>query len=83
MGKKVDKEGSRWTAGGMEQQDDAAQPWLWSPVTGKGSTRPHAHPRARHVDGKMPEEVRDSTCGAGCRRGCHQGVDWPCALRNM
>ena len=46
MGKKVDKEGSGWTAGGMEQQDDAAQPWLWSPVTGKGSTRPHAHPRA-------------------------------------
>ena len=25
MGKKVDKEGSWWTAGGMEQQDDAGR----------------------------------------------------------
>ena len=41
MGKKVDKEGSGWTAGGMDQQDGARKPWLWSPVTEKGSTRTH------------------------------------------
>ena len=35
MGKKVDKEGSGWTAGGMEQQDGAGRAWMWSPVTGK------------------------------------------------
>ena len=28
MGKKVDKEGSRWTAGRMEQQDDARRAWI-------------------------------------------------------
>ena len=35
MGKKVDKEGSRWTTGGMEQQDGAGRAWIYSLVTGK------------------------------------------------
>ena len=67
MGKKVDKEGSGWTTGGMEQQDDAGQPWLWSPVTGKGST---------------PTQARDGACSASYRRGCHQNVDRSRAPRN-
>ena len=28
MGKKVDKEGSGWTAGGMEQQDGVRRAWI-------------------------------------------------------
>ena len=28
MGKKVDKEGSGWTVGGMEQQDGAGRAWI-------------------------------------------------------
>ena len=35
MGKKVDKEGSGWTAGVMKQQGGAGRAWMWSPVTEK------------------------------------------------
>ena len=70
MGKKVDKEGSRWTARGIEQQDGVGRPCMWSAVTGKGATRPHALSRA-------------STCVAVCRWGCHRRVDRPRAPRNL
>ena len=42
-GQKVDKEGSGWTSGGIEHQDGAGRPCVWSPVTGEEGTRPHAH----------------------------------------
>ena len=84
MGKKVDKEGSGWTAGGMEQQDGAGRPWMWSPVTGKGSTRPHAHPRAGAWTASCRRrEARDGVCDAVCRRGCHRSVDRPRAPGNL
>ena len=67
MGKKVDKEGLGWTTGGVEQQDGAGRPWLWSPVTGKGSTRPHVQPRAGAWTASCRRrEARDGACGAGC-----------------
>ena len=49
MGQKVDKEGSGWTTGGIEQQDDAGRPCVWSPVTGKGATRTHAPARGQQA----------------------------------
>ena len=49
MGKKVDKEGSGWTARGMEQQDGVGRPWMWSPITGKGSTCTHTPARGRQA----------------------------------
>ena len=52
MGKKVDKEDSGWTIGGMEQQDGVGRPWLWSPVTRKGSTLTHAPARGRQATGE-------------------------------
>ena len=83
MGKKVDKEGSGWTVGGMEQEDDAGRAWIWSPITGKWSTRPHAHPGAgAPMVGYRREAARDGAWGAVFRRGCHRRVDWLCAPRN-
>ena len=78
MGKKVDKEGLGWTAGGMEQQDGAGRPWMWSPVTGRGSTRPHAHPRSGAWTASCwRKDACDGACGAVCQRGCHRRVDRP------
>ena len=84
MGKNVDKEGSGWTVGVMEQQDGAGRAWMWSPVTGKWSTHPHAHPRAGAWTASCRREAaRDSACVAGFRWGCHFHVDRPRAPRNL
>lgn len=84
MGQKVDKEGSGWTAGGIEQQDGAGRPCVWSPVTRKGAMRPHAHSRAgAWTAGCRLKAARGGTCGAGFRRGCHRRVDRPRAPRNL
>ena len=84
MGQKVDKEGSGWTAGGIELQDGAGRPCVWSPVTGEGATRPHAHSRAGLWTASCRRKaVRDGACGVGCRRGCHRRVDWPRAPQNL
>ena len=84
MSQKVDKEGSGWTAEGIEQQDGAGRPCVWSPVTGKGATRPHAHSRAgAWTTSCRRKAARDGACVAGCRRGCHRRVDRPRAPRNL
>ena len=53
-GQKVDKEGSGWTAGGIEHQDGAGRPCVWSPVTGEGGTRTHAPVRGRQAAAGKP-----------------------------
>ena len=84
MGQKVDKEGSGWTAGGIEHQDGAGRLCVWSPVTGEGSTRPHAYSRASAWTASCRRKAaRDGACAAGCRRGCHRRVDRPRAPRNL
>ena len=84
MGQKVDKDGSGWTAGGIQHQDGAGRPYVWSPVTGEGATRPHAHSRAGAWTASCRRKaLRDGVCVAGCRRGCHRRVDRPCAPRNL
>ena len=84
MGKKVDKEGSGWTAGGIVQQDGTGRAWTWSLGTGKWPTRPHAPPRAgAWTAGCRREATRDGACVAIFRRGCHWRVDWPRAPRNL
>ena len=84
MGKKVDKEGLGWTAGGIEQQDGAGRAWMWSPDIGKWPMRPHAHPRAgAWTAGCRREAARDGACVAVFRRGCHRRVDRPRAPRNL
>ena len=84
MGKKVDEEGSGWTAGGIEQQDGAGRPCMWSPVTRKGATRPHAHSRfGAWTTSCLRKEARDGACVAVCRRGFHRRVDQPRAPRNL
>ena len=67
MGQKVDKEGLRWTVGGIERQDGAERPYVWSPVTGKGATRPHAHSR---VDAWTASCRRKAACDGACVAGC-------------
>ena len=80
----MDKEGSGWTAGGIEHQDGAGRPCVWSPVTGEGGTRPHAHSRAgAWTTSCRRKAARDGACAAGCRRGCHRRVDRPRAPRNL
>ena len=84
MGKKVDEEGSGWTAGGIEQQDGAGRPCMWSPVTGKGATRPHAQSLVGAWTASCRrKEARDDACVAVSRRGCHRRVDRPPAPRNL
>ena len=84
MGQKVDKEGSGWTAGGIEQQDGAGGSCVWSLVTIKGATCPHAHSRAGAWTASCwRKAARDGTCVAGCRWGCHRRVDRPRAPRNL
>ena len=57
---------------------------MWSPVTGEGATRPHAHSRAGPWTASYRRKVaRDGACVAGCRRGCHRRVDRPRAPRNL
>ena len=80
----MDKEGSGWTVGGIEHQDGAGRPCVLSPVTGEGSTRPHAHSRAGAWTASCRRKAaRDGACAAGCRRGCHRRVDRPRAPRNL
>ena len=80
----MDKEGSGWTTRGIEHQDGAGRPYVWSPVTGEGSTRPHGHSRASAWTASYRRKAaRDGSCAAGCRRGCHRRVDRPRAPRNM
>ena len=50
----MDKEGSGWTAGGIEDQDGAGRPCVWSPVAGEEGTRPHAPARGRQAAGERP-----------------------------
>ena len=50
----MDKEGSGWTARGIEHQDGAGRPCVWSPVTGEGGTRTHAPARGRQAAGGKP-----------------------------
>ena len=84
MGKKVDEEGSGWTVGGIEQQDGAGRPCMWSPVIGKGATCPHAHSRSGAWTASCRrKEARDGACVVVCRRGCHRRVDRPRAPRNL
>ena len=85
MGQKVDKEGSGWTAGGIEHQDGAGRPCVWSPIIGEGATHPHAHSRAGAWTASCywRKAARDGACVAGCRRGCHRRVDRPRAPRNL
>ena len=57
---------------------------MWSPVTGEGATRPHAHSRAGAWTASCRRKAaRDDACAAGCRRGCHRCVDRPRAPRNL
>ena len=80
----MDEEGSGWTAGGIEQQDGVGRPCMWSLVTGKGATRPHAHSRAvAWTTSCRRKEARDGACVAVCWRGCHRRVDRLRALRNL
>ena len=84
MGKKVDKEGSGWTAGGIKQQDSAGRPCMWSPITGKGATCPHAHSRTGAWTASCRRKAaRDGACVAVCRWGCHRRVDRLRAPRNL
>ena len=84
MGKNVDKEGSGWTAGGIEQQDGVGRPCMWSPVTEKGATRPHAHSRPGAWTASCRRKAaRDSACVDVFRRSCHRRVDRPRAPRNL
>ena len=84
MGQKVDKEGSGWTAEGIEHQDGVGRPCVWSPVTGEGATCPHTHSRAGAWTASCRRKAsRDGTCVVGCRRGCHRRVDRPRAPRNL
>ena len=84
MGKKVDEEGSGWTAGGIEQQDGVGRPCMWSPVTRKGATHPHAHSRfGAWMASCRRKEARDGVCIAVCQRGCHWRVDRPRVPRNL
>ena len=84
MGKKVDEEGSGWTAGGIEQQVGVERPCMWSPVTGKGATRPHAHSHAGAWTASCRrKEARDGACVAVCRRGFHWSVDRLRVPRNL
>ena len=83
-GQKVDKEGSSWTAEGIEDQDGAGRPCVWSPVTGEEGTRPHAHSRAGAWTASCQrKDARDGACASGCRQGCHRRVDRPRAFRNL
>ena len=84
QGQKVEKQCSGWTAGGIVHQDGAGRPCVWSPVTGEGATRPHAHSRAGAWTASCRRRAaRDGACEAGCRQGCHRRVDRPRAPRNM
>ena len=84
MGKKVDKEGSGWTAEGIKQQDGAGRAWTWSPDTEKWPTRPHTHPRAgAWTAGCRREAAHDDACVAVFQRDCHRRVDWPRAPQNL
>ena len=51
-GQKVEKEGSGWTAGGIEDQDGAGRPCVWSPVAEEEGTRTHAPAGGRRADGE-------------------------------
>ena len=80
----MDKEGSGWTVGGIEQQDGAGRAWMWSPNTGKWPTRPHTHPSASAWTASYRREAaRDCACVAVFQRGCHRRVDRPRAPRNL
>ena len=62
----------------------ARRAWMWSPVTGKWSTHPHAHPRVGTWTASCRREVaRDGACVAGFWRGCHWCEDRPCVPRNL
>ena len=52
MVKKVDKEGSGRTTGGMDQQDGVRRAWRWNLITGKWATCPHAPARGRQAAGE-------------------------------
>ena len=91
MGKNVDKEGLGWTAGGIEQQNGAGQPCMWSPVTEKGATRTHAPTRGRKTAGerrrarcclpaRLPPACRSAPCASesvvsGRRRAARKVTD--------
>ena len=80
----MDKEGSGWTAGGVEHQDGAGRPCVWRPVAGEDSTRPHAHSRAGAWTARCRRKAaRGGASAAGFRRGCHRPVDRRRAPRNM
>ena len=70
MGKKVDEEGLGWTVGGIEQQDDAGRPCMWSTVTGKGATRTHAPARGwQAVGGRRSVTARALLFSSGVATG--------------
>ena len=80
----MDKEGSGWTAGGVEHQDDAGRACVWSPVTGEEGTRPHVHSRASAWTARCRRKAaRDGASASGIRRGCHRPVDRRRVPRNM
>ena len=83
----MEKEGSGWTVGGIEHQDGAGRPCVWSPSPEKKArahTRPHAHSRAGAWTASCRRRAaRDGACASGCRRGCHRRVDRPRAARNL
>ena len=66
------------------QQDGAGRPCMWSLVTGKGATHPHAHSRAgAWTTSCRRKEARDGACVAVCRRGCHRRVVRPRVPQNL
>ena len=50
--KKVEKEGSRRTAEGMDQQDGTGRAWSWNRGAEKWVTRPHASVRETQSTGE-------------------------------
>ena len=96
MVKNVDKEGSRRTVGGMDQQDDVGRDWRWNLVTGKWVTRrrmkgrlPEKNGVWRHVESCFPTRFsptcRSASCASESKVSSRRRVGWkksPAARRS-
>ena len=91
IAKKLEKEGSGRTAGGMDQQDSARRAWRWNLGAGKWVTRPQAPTGETQSAGKdrivgeclsarLPPASRSASCASESevssrRRACRKS--WP------